>query len=337
MDDVDLVERLLASEEPSIRWKVRVQVLREDRASPRIHALERRIRRSPRVRTLLAGLIRPGVRDGVRDPYSKWQGAHWVLASLADIGYPRASRALLPLRDRLLDRWLGDVYYREFDATTKSEAYRKSGVPLVRGRYRRCASQQGNALYFLEKLGISDDRSDALVERLLHWQWPDGGWNCDRRPEADTSSFWESRLPMLGLAVYSRRSGDRAARDAAARAAEVFLSRHLFLGMHNGRVMNKEFVSLHYPLYYAYDILGGLNAMAEMGMITDPRCEKALDLLESKELPGGGWAAEKRFYKVSPKGETRTDSVDWGGTKETAMNEWVTADALSVLRAAGRL
>jgi len=337
MNPSALVQTLLHSREPSIRWKVRVHVVGEDPASREIQALESTIRRSSRVRTLLASQQRRGRARGVRDLYSKWQGAHWVLATLADIGYPRGDRHLIPLRDRVLDRWLGAVYYREFDAATTAQAYRKSGVPLVRGRYRRCASQQGNALYFLEKLGISDDRSDALVERLLHWQWPDGGWNCDRRPEADTSSFWESRLPMLGLAVYSRRSGDRAARDAAARAAEVFLSRHLFLGMHNGRVMNKEFVSLHYPLYYAYDILGGLNAMAEMGMITDPRCEKALDLLESKELPGGGWAAEKRFYKVSSKGETRTDSVDWGGTKETAMNEWVTADALSVLRAAGRL
>src|SRR5437879_13277363 len=108
MDDVDLVERLLASEEPSIRWKVRVQVLREDRASPRIHALERRIRRSPRVLTLLAGLILPGVRAGVRDLYSKWQGGLWVLASLADIGYPRASRSLLERRDRLPHRRPGD-------------------------------------------------------------------------------------------------------------------------------------------------------------------------------------------------------------------------------------
>src|SRR5436309_1863610 len=205
MDDIDLVERLLASDEPSIRWKVRVQVLGEDRASPKIQALERTIRRSPRVRTLLAGPM-GSFRDGLRDPYSKWQGAHWVLASLADIGYPRGSRALLRLRDRLLDRWLGDVYYREFDATTKSGAYRKQGVPRVRGRYRRCASQQGNALYFLEKLGIANERSDDLAERLLHWQWLDGGWNCDRNPEADNSSFWESRRTPMVQGV--RQTGD---------------------------------------------------------------------------------------------------------------------------------
>src|SRR5881396_3675042 len=273
MDDIDLVERLLVSDEPSIRWKVRVQVLGEDRASPKIQALERTIRRSPRVRTLLAGPM-GSFRDGLRDPYSKWQGAHWVLASLADIGYPRGSRALLRLRDRLLDRWLGDVYYREFDATTKSGAYRKQGVPRVRGRYRRCASQQGNALYFLEKLGIANERADVLAERLLHWQWPDGGWNCDRDPGAHVSSFNETWLPLRGLAAYARGRRRPALKAAIERAAEVFLARKLFKRIRDGRVMTPDFVALHYPHYHHYDILGGLRNMAEIGLIRDHRCAK---------------------------------------------------------------
>jgi hypothetical protein len=36
-----------------------------------------------------------------------------------------------------------------------------------------------------------------------------------------------------------------------------------------------------------------------------------------------------RFGSISP--------VDWGGAGKGRMNEWVTADALWVLRAAGRL
>src|SRR5437762_13045512 len=100
MDDIDLVEWLLASDEPSIRWKVRVQVLGEDRASPKIQALERTIRRSPRVRTLLAGPM-GSFRDGLRDPYSKWQAAHGVLPSWRAMGYPRGSGALLGSRVRL--------------------------------------------------------------------------------------------------------------------------------------------------------------------------------------------------------------------------------------------
>jgi hypothetical protein len=46
-------------------------------------------------------------------------------------------------------------------------------------------------------------------------------------------------------------------------------------------------------------MLGGLVAMAEMGLIRDSRCDDALDLLEKKERPNGGWAAQGIFYKVS--------------------------------------
>jgi hypothetical protein len=77
--------------------------------------------------------------------------------------------------------------------------------------------------------------------------------------------------------------------------------------------------------------------MAEIGLIRDPRCTKALDLLESKQLPGGGWAAEKRWYRASARLGTRTDYVDWGGAGKARVNEWVTADALYVLKASGRI
>ena len=195
----------------------------------------------------------------------------------------------------------------------------------------------GNALYFCTKLGIADGRTDALVERLLHWQVPDGGWNCDKHPSADTSSFWESRHAMLGLALHSTRTKNHEAREAATRAAEVFLSRHLFIERHSGRVMNPEFLRLHYPLYHGYDKLGGLKAMAEIGRIDDPRCKKALDLLEAKQLAGGGWAAERRLYAVASSVKTQAEYVDWGVARPREMNEWVTADALHVLRAAGRM
>jgi hypothetical protein len=97
-----------------------------------------------------------------------------------------------------------------------------------------------------------------------------------------------------------------------------------------------------YPRYWHYDMLGGLVAMAEMGLIKDPRCADALDLLERKELPGGGWAAQGRFYKVSPNLDTSAkfgsiSTVDWGGAGNARRNKWVTADALYVLSAAGRL
>src|SRR5207249_2918660 len=130
----------------------------------------------------------------------------------------------------------------------------------------------------------------------------------------------------------------RTAAKAARAAADVFLRRRLFKRVSDGKIIAPDFVSLHYPRYWHYDFLGGLTAMTQVGRIADPRCADALDLLEARRLPDGGWPAEKRYYKVSPKAMvTNADYVNWGGTSRKRMNPWVTVDALAVLRAAGRL
>jgi hypothetical protein len=326
-----IVDALLASAEPSIRWKVRTQVLGEAPDCAAMVQLRAEIQGSERVRRLLAPCFSPA-RPGV---YAKWQGAHWVLATLADLGYPPGDTALHPLREQVLATWLDESYYVEFEATAKSAAYRRRGVPVMQGRYRRCASQQGNALWFLSTLGLADNRCGDLVERLLRWQWPDGGWNCDKNPAADTSSFCETLLPMRGLAAYPA-TGDDAAATAARRAAEVLLTRRLAYRISTGTLMHPEFAKLHYPLYWHYDVLGGLKGLADLGMLGDERCADALDLLESLRVTGG-WPAHARYYRVSADVALHHDSVDWGGTSTRRANPWVTADALAVLRAAGRL
>ena len=70
-------------------------------------------------------------------------------------------------------------------------------------------------------------------------------------------------------------------------------------------------------------MLGGLVAMAEMGLIKDPRCADALELLEREELPKGGWAAQGRFYKVSHSMDMSTrfgsiSQVDWAARETLA-------------------
>ncbi|HEY7565478.1 MAG TPA: hypothetical protein VIA81_11195 [Acidimicrobiia bacterium] len=323
------ISQLLASDEPSIVWKIRTGVLGESPES--LLDLGGQIRQSPRVRTLLDRMF-PG------DVYAKWHGGHWVLSTLADLGYPPGSPELVGLRDRVQDRWLAGQFFAEFEASSAQQSYaRKDGVPVLAGRFRRCGSQQGNALRTIVKLGLIDERTPALAERLLYWQWPDGGWNCDRRPEAATSSFMETLWPMRGLAAYGDATGDRKSREAAIRAAEVFLTRELAFRRRDAEVMHPDFLRFHYPLYWHYDLLGGLVGIGEVGLLDDPRCERALDLLEEARLPDGGWPATARFYTVSSEPKSNSDSVDWGGTSRSRMNPWVTVDALTVLARSGRL
>lgn len=331
-----LITSLLDSDNPSVRWKVRVGVLDENPSSRGIKKLQEEIRVSPTVNALLARRNKAGEIHARRNPYDKWQGAHWVFAALSDIGYPAGDETLAPLRDQVFALWLRDDFYKEFDAKSRAQAYGRDGVPVMEGRHRRCASQQGNALLSATKLGLNDADSDRLVERLLHWQWPDGGWNCDKTPSADTSSFMESILPMRALALYGAARKNKKAQTAAGKAAEVFLSRRLYKRRSDRTVIQAEFVKLHYPLYWHYDVLAGLKAMADVGAIGDKRCADALDLLEEKELPGGGWGVDARYFKPGKAIALSNDYVDWGGVSKVRRNEWVTADALSVLHAAGR-
>jgi hypothetical protein len=219
-----IIETLLASDEPSVRYKVLVHVLGRDPQSAEVRQLPEQIRSSPRVRRLL--LERDEAGNLPPHPYTKWIGANWVLADLADIGYPPGDESLIPLRERVYKWLFGQSHQRR--------------IKTIAGRVRRCASQEGNALYYLLTLGLADERTDELAARLRQWQWPDGGWNCDKRPEAVNSSFMESLIPLRALALHARIAGDRQSQAAAERAAEVFLKRRLYRRQADGSIIQDD-------------------------------------------------------------------------------------------------
>jgi hypothetical protein len=274
------------------------------------------VRRSPIVTDLLSG------RDTTGHAYKKWNGSHWTLSLLADLGYPTGDVHLRPLLEETYQAWLGEHHQKY--------------IRQIAGRTRCCGSQEGNAVWSSLRLGLADERTDELVSRLLQWQWPDGGWNCDKRPEADSSSFMETLIPLRALVLFARVSGDGKVRSAAERAAEVFLTRQLFKRLRDGAVMDRHFTLLHYPCYWHYDILFSLKVMAEAGFISDKRCAAALDLLESKILPDSGFPAEESYARPSRPALSGYSPVVWGGTSRKKMNLFITADALFVLRMAGR-
>lgn len=332
----EIVDILLKSEEPSVRYKVLVHVLGEKPESKAVRGLQNEIKHSLRVHQLLSNRDDKGRIRPIHRPYKKWIGAHWVIATLADIGYPPGDMELIPVRDQVCDSWLHSDAIRESHWDEAPPRHLDKGVPIINGRARRCASQQANALFSALALGLIDGKCHQLAECLMGWQWSDGGWNCDRKPEANNSSFWESLIPLRALALYAKLTGSVNANEASRHAAEIFLKRYLYRRTKDGEIMNPQFLRLHYPCYWRYDILFALKVMTEADFISDERCQDALDLLESKRLPDGGWPAEERFYRNSKSSTSGCDLVSWGGVNKRKMNEWVTADALNVLKASGR-
>ena len=329
------ITSLRGSDEPSIRLKTHLDLLRSAPADADIAELREQVRNSERVGRLLSERDADGqIRHS---PYKKWNGAHWVLATLADIGYPSGDEGLTPLRDQVFEAWLSPEHTREVVCRTAAAASRATGVVYVEGRARRHAFQEGNALFSTLTLGIADGRVDQLARNLMSWQWPDGGWNCDRRPQTTNSSFWESLTPLRGLALYARVTGDAEAQASAERAAEVFLKRRLFRRQRDGEVMNEQFTRLHYPWYWRYDLLFGLKVMAEAGLTHDERCGDALDLLESKRMADGGFPAEEKFYQTTKPERSGHSVVNWAAVSRRRSNEWVTAEAFGRVEGRGPL
>jgi len=310
---------LTEPDEPSVRYGVMVDLQGEPADSARARRARGAIRRSERAQTLLSGQQEDGTFG--RHAYSKWRGGHWRLLRLADLNFPR--------KDRAVKRALQDAFRWALILKPK----------MVAGRPRRCASQQGAVVFYSVQLGYGDDpRVRTLVDRLLEWQWPDGGWNCDKRPQAHHSSFHETLLPLWGLAAYWRFSGDPEVKKAMDRAAELFLCHRLFRRDHDpeGSVIHHDFVRLHYPTYWHYDILDACRALALAGKLGDPRTNKALDLIESKRREDGTWTSEYCYWSPpSTRHESGVEAVRWA--RPGRPDKFLTLNALRVLKAAGRL
>ena len=326
VEKLPIVQRLLASPNPVVRFKARRRVLGEDEGSPELRAQRAEIASGEMARRLLSHLQPDGTI--ATNPYRKWQGPMWTLVSLALIDYPPGDTSLHAIRDQAYG-WLLDPEHLEFP--------RSMLIPGQEDRLRRCACQEAYVVWSTVRLGIADERTAELVRRLKAWQWPDGGWNCDKRPEARLSSFHESFMPLRVLADWGRHHGDGEALAAAQRAAEVFLQRRLFRRLHDGTVIHPDFARLTYPNFYHYNILTALVILAEAGFVRDERCGEALDLLESKRRPDGGFPLERRVFQVADEVVTRGTFADWGPVGKAKTNELVTADALYALRMAGRL
>src|SRR6266851_5157584 len=172
--------------------------------------------------------------------------------------------------------------------------------------------------------------------------------------EDGTAIEEKRRITLLSMRA-CRLSGDwpntsRLQVTNVLRAAEFFLRHRLFRSCKtdeprqpetfHGKVRRSihSVTDLHYPLYWHYDILQALTILHRAGKLGDPRTSDAIDLVRSKRGEDGRWSPEGYYWnlkrKTRPKlAVTSVDTVNWG---RSGPNEFITLNALRVLKTAGR-
>lgn len=317
------IDWLLKSDEPAIRYRTRTWLLGEAESHAKVKSDRNAAWDSPIVSTLL-----DFTPESKKDPYRKWWGLHWRLVSLAYFALPIDRADIRARLDEAIDielAWIANP--RRLDAPQR---LRDDGL------YLSDASMEGNGLYAASRLGHeADTRVAPLVEALLKWQWPDGGWNCDGASSGYRSSFHESWATAIGLASYHHATGNADALAAARRTAELLLQHRLFRTLKDDQPIHSSFVTLHWPAYWHYDFLGGLRVLnaVDSSLLEDPRAADALDLLESKQLPDGRFQAGRAWWQRPTSPTSPVDVIDWGKGRPSEM---LTLQALSILKSAGR-
>ncbi|HEY3062761.1 MAG TPA: hypothetical protein VGL99_27635 [Chloroflexota bacterium] len=299
---------LLASDEPAVQALTLTGVLGLPADDPEVRAARERFSEGPIARQLLS--------YAGEHVYAKWRGPFWRLTSLVELGVPSGRPEACEYLRMVLE-WLRHIEARGYP-------------PRIAGMPRAHALWYGHALAAAVALEWRDvDDTKWLIERLLEWQWRDGGWNCDRHPSPSCSSVHETLGPLWGLAAYHRANGDAAAEHAAQHAAEFFFERRLFRSRRNGEVINPTWLEFRSPANYHYNVLQALWVLAGAGLLPDSRAADAVSLVRSARSTDGKWDANGRWWRPGRSGPYR-EAADWGPSRP---NMLVTLKALTVLRA----
>jgi hypothetical protein len=130
----------------------------------------------------------------------------------------------------------------------------------------------------------------GLLDRLLHEQLPDGGWNCEVENGATVSSFGTTINVLEGLLEHERATGGSAEVCAARRRGEEYLlERRLFRRKTTGEVIDPSWLRFSFPTWWHYDVLRGLEYLRGAEVRPEERVAGAIGVVEGHRDPDGRW------------------------------------------------
>ena len=164
----------------------------------------------------------------------------------------------------------------------------------------------------------------ARADWLLDEQLDDGGWNCETPRGSQVSSFDTTISVLEALLEYERAvGGDPVVAAARERAHGYLLDRRLMYRLSDGELINQRWPLMSFPPRWHYDVLRGLDYLADADVEVDERCDEAVEVIRSKRRHDGTWPLQNRHA-----GKVHFEMEEGSGKP----SRWNTLRALRVLR-----
>lgn len=240
----------------------------------------------------------------------KWTSSHYTLLELRNLGLAPDHPAACATVGLIL------AHHKSSDGGVDPRAGAKMSDICV----------SGMALNYSAYFGAPQEQLASIVDCLLAAKIPDGGFNCRRGPDVRHSSMHTTLSVIEGITSYEK-SGHQyrldELRSAFDSSVEFILRHRLFRSERGGAVIRSEFVRLHQPTRWYYDILRCLDAFADAHVAYDGRMEEAIAILHRRRIPDGRWPVNRGYPGQTHLPPPRAGTAD----------RWVTLRALRVLDA----
>ncbi len=184
-----------------------------------------------------------------------------------------------------------DPNTREYQAGLKTLMTHLWPGRLPRGVYHIDLCIPGMVLEMLAYAKVDDNIIEEIIDYLLDFQMPDGGWNCriegEKKPRVSsvhtTINVLEG-LVRIAQGAHTHRIDE--VNHAINRGIESLLTRNLIYKKGTKAPIHHFMTRAHYPPRWKYDYLRGLVLLANHNHPNDPRMHDALERLRAQMIKG---------------------------------------------------
>jgi hypothetical protein len=276
---VAVTDWLLATATPSIRYLTLRHLLHRPDTDPKVSAAWQAMRTSGPIPIILAKQTKAGNWTDERSYYTpKYTSTHWNMLSLVELAADGADPRLRRGAEFMLT-----ATQRELSQALRTG---KHGLSCFWGNLLRYALH-------------SNLQNDPRVNDIIHYLIRDiqeTGWRCPHNYELPCA--WGGVRALWGLAALP---GERTSQtEAAIRQGTTWLLETHRLVEANYPAFERIhplWFRLNFPLFYQADILFVLRVLAELGSLSQPDAQPALEWLVARRKSNGRWRGASPFRR----------------------------------------